>query len=302
MNSLPTAAPLTQGAAWIDGAIVPISEAKISVLDWGFLRSDATYDVIHCWKGRLFRLDDHLDRFYAGMDHLRMDCGLNREQLTEAILACTRATGLNDAYVEVICTRGQPQPGSRDPRSCRNQLMVFAIPFVYILKPGQPGLSVLISERQRISARSFDPRVKNYLWLDMVMGLYEAYDHGAESVILVDDRGNLCEGPGFNIFLVRGNRLSTPRAGVLEGITRKTVMELASNLGLPMMEADLAVNLALEADEVFATSTAGGIMPITRVNNRRVGNGEPGAITQQLITAYWELHVDQALSQPVQKS
>ena len=289
----------SQGAAWINGEIAPISEAKISVLDWGFLRSDATYDVIHCWKKRLFRLDDHLDRFYTGMDYLRMDCGLNREQLTEAVLACTRATGLEDAYVEVICTRGQPEPGSRDPRSCRNRLMVFAIPFVYILKPDQPGLSVLISDRQRISAKSFDPRVKNYLWLDMVMGLFEAYDYGAESVLLVDDRGNLCEGPGFNIFVVKGDSISTPQNGVLEGITRKTVMELATRNAMPVMQTDISVAAALAADEIFATSTAGGIMPVTQLNNRPVGHGEPGPVTRQLIEDYWELHFDDHYSLPI---
>ena len=283
---------MIQGAAWVEGEIVPISEAKISVLDWGFLRSDATYDVIHCWKHRLFRLDDHLDRFFAGMAHLRMDIGMSRQQVAEAVVACTQATGFEDAYVEIICTRGQPEPGSRDPRSCRNRFMVFAIPFVYILKPGQPGLSVIISDRQRISAKSFDPRVKNYLWLDMVMGLYEAYDQQAESVLLVDEQGNLCEGPGFNIFVVQGNTISTPQHGVLQGITRKTVMELASRAGMTVIETDISPAAAQSADEVFATSTAGGIMPVTRLNQLPVGNGEPGFITRELMDAYWELHFD----------
>ena len=281
-----------KGAAYINNQLVPIQDAKISILDWGFLRSDATYDVIHLWKNKLFRVDDHLDRFFNGMQRLHMDIGMTRQQVKQAMIDCVKASGLTDAYVEVICTRGLPEPGSRDPRTCKNQFMVFAIPFVYILKPGQKGLSVIISERVRISPRSFDPKVKNYLWLDMVMGLYEAYDQDAESVLLVDEQGNICEGPGFNVFIVKGNTLSTPQRGVLEGITRKTVMELAGRAGMSVLETDVQSADALAADEVFATSTAGGIMPVTQLNNLPVGNGEPGAITQQLIDAYWALHFD----------
>ena len=290
---------MIKGAAWIDGEIVPVSEAKISVLDWGFLRSDATYDVIHCWKRRLFRLDDHLDRFFAGMAHLRLDIGMSREQVASAVVDCTKASGLDDAYVEVICTRGQPQPGSRDPRTCRNRFMVFAIPFVYILKPEQPGLSVVISERQRISPKSFDPRVKNYLWLDMVMGLFEAYDQGAESALLVDEQGYLCEGPGFNIFVVKGNCISTPKSGVLEGITRKTVLELAEKAGFEVRKTNILPAEALDADEIFATSTAGGVMPVSQLNHQPLGQGAPGPVTLLIKQAYWDLHRDERYSKAI---
>ena len=280
------------GAAWLNGKTVPISEAKISILDWGFLRSDATYDVIHLWKNKLFRVDDHLDRFFNGMQRLHMDIGMSREQVKQAMIDCVKASNLTDAYVEVICTRGLPEPGSRDPRTCKNQFMVFAIPFVYLLKPEQQGLSVLISDRVRIPPSSFDPTIKNYLWLDMVMGLYDAYEQGAESTLLVDEEGNLCEGPGFNIFVVNGSTLMTPKRGVLEGITRKTVLELGHKAGLTVIETDIQPEIALSADEVFGTSTAGGIIPVTELNGAAVGQGEPGPITQQLTTAYWALHDD----------
>ena len=287
------------GAAWLNGKTVPISEAKISILDWGFLRSDATYDVIHLWKKKLFRVDDHLDRFFNGMQRLHMDIGMSREQVKQAMIDCVKASNLTDAYVEVICTRGLPEPGSRDPRTCKNQFMVFAIPFVYLLKPEQQGLSVLISDRVRIPPSSFDPKIKNYLWLDMVMGLYEAYDQNAESVLLVDEQGNLCEGPGFNIFVLKGNQLMTPKRGVLEGITRKTVLELGYLADLIVLEADIQPETALDADEVFATSTAGGLMPITRLNGQPVGDGEPGPVTQRLKEAYWALHDDPRYGLPV---
>ena len=179
------------GAAVVYGQLVPISQAKIPILDWGFLHSDATYDVVHLRKGKFLRLDDSMNRFFAAMKSLHMDIGMTPVQVKQAMTDCVKATGLEDAYVEIICTRGQPKPGSRDPRTCQNQFWVFAIPFVYILEPGKKGLSVMISQRQRIPTASLDPRIKNYHWLDLVLGLYEAYDRGAESVLLVDEQGHL---------------------------------------------------------------------------------------------------------------
>ncbi|MGX4675851.1 aminotransferase class IV [SAR92 clade bacterium H246] len=282
----------SQGSAWIEGQLVPIQDAKIPILDWGFLHSDATYDVAHVWQGKFFRVDDHIDRFFAGMARLNMHCGLSKAEVKQVMVDCVKATGLDNAYVEIICTRGQPAPGSRDPRTCENKFWAFAIPFVHILDPAKKGLSVVVSERQRIPAASIDPTIKNYHWLDLVMGLYEAYDRGAESVVLVDDAGNLCEGPGFNIFVVKGSSICTPHTGVLHGITRKTILELAQAQGFDVRTCDVSVAMAMEADELFATSTAGGPMPVIRLNGQPVADGEPGVVTQQLIAAYWALHDD----------
>ncbi|MCT2531900.1 aminotransferase class IV [SAR92 clade bacterium H231] len=281
---------LEKGVAFIGGQLVPISEAKIPILDWGFLHSDATYDVAHLWKGKFFRLEDHINRFFAGMKSLHMDIGMTRLQVKQAMIDCVKATGLEDAYVEIICTRGQPKPGSRDPRTCQNQFWVFAIPFVYILEPGKKGLSVIISQRQRIPVASLDPRIKNYHWLDLVLGLYEAYDRGAESVLLVDEQGYLCEGPGFNVFIVKGKSLLTPGSGVLQGITRQTILELAPTLGLQAEEGAITEAMAKGADEVFVTSTAGGVIPVICLNGEPVNEGEPGKVTQRLSEAYWGLH------------
>ena len=153
---------MRKGAAYINHQLVPIQDAKIPILDWGFLHSDATYDVAHVWQGKFFRIDDHIDRFFAGMDRLHMDCGLSKAEVKQVMVDCVVATGLQDAYVEIICTRGQPAPGSRDPRTCTNQFWAFAIPFVHILDPAKQGLSVIISQRQRIPAASVDPTIKNY--------------------------------------------------------------------------------------------------------------------------------------------
>ena len=287
---------LQKGAAWIDGVISPVADAKIPILDWGFLRSDATYDVAHVWKNKFFRIDDHIDRFFSGMKRLNMDVGMTRAEIKQAMIDCFKATGLEDSYVEIICTRGQPEPGSRDPRTCKNRFWVFAIPFVWILDPTKKGLSVIVSERQRIPGTSLDPTIKNYQWLDLVLGLYEAYDRQADSVLLVDGNGNLCEGPGFNVFVLESKTLMTPRSGVLQGITRRTVLEMAEQLGLQVKECDISTTMAEGADEIFVTSTAGGLMPVTELNGCPMSQGKPGDTTQQLIQRYWDLHDDSKYS------
>jgi branched-chain amino acid aminotransferase len=280
------------GAAFIEGKFVPVTEARVPITDWGFLHSDATYDVAHVWRGAFFRLEDHLDRFERGMAKLRMSLPYGRDEIREVLLECVRLSGLRDAYAEMICTRGVPPPGSRDPRECENRFYAFVVPFIWIADPRQQerGLNAVISNVQRIQPESVDPTVKNYHWLDLTAGLYEAYDRGGETVILVDRKGNIVEGPGFNVFVVKGSRLSTPWTGILEGITRKTVIELAAEHGIPIERRAVPSDEVRDADEIFVTSTAGGIMPVTKVDGRAVGHGRPGPVTLRLRKAYWKLH------------
>jgi branched-chain amino acid aminotransferase len=287
-------ADLSKGAAFINDQYVPVAEASLPVLDWGFLHSDATYDVAHVWQGRFFRIDDYLDRFQRSMESLRMSVPYSREQIREVMFELVRRSGLRDAYVEIICTRGMPAPGSRDPRSCTNRFMAFAIPFVWIAdeKLRAQGLNLLVSQHQRIAPESIDPRIKNYHWLDMVMGLFEAYDAGANSAVLVDAAGNLVEGPGFNIFARCGDRVITPARGVLEGVTRATVLELLAGENVQVSTELLPAATARAADEVFITSTAGGVMPVTQISGHKIGDGLPGALTTRLNQAYWKLHDD----------
>ncbi|MGD8975804.1 MAG: aminotransferase class IV, partial [Desulfobacterales bacterium] len=274
------------------GQQVPIAQAKISILDWGFLHSDATYDVAHVWKGKFFRLNDHIERFFSGMDKLHMSIPHNRSEVQSILVDCVRASGLRDAYVEMICTRGLPKPGSRDPRTCKNRFWAFAIPFIWIANPEKQtkGLHLIVSRWQRIPPESVDPTVKNYHWLDMLMGLFEAYDRGGETAVVVDSQGNLIEGPGFNVFAVKDCVITTPGRGVLEGITRRTAIELATKSGYKVMQGNLPADEARNADEVFATSTAGGILPITKIDDRTIGSGTPGPVTLELQEGYWVLH------------
>ncbi|MFT5220745.1 MAG: branched-chain amino acid aminotransferase [Planctomycetota bacterium] len=290
-----------RGAAFVGGEYVPISEAKISLLDWGFLHSDATYDVAHVWRGRFFRIDDYLDRFHASMAGLRMSIPYDREQIRAVMIELVKRSGLREAYVEIICTRGMPEPGSRDPRSCQNQFFAFAIPFIWIAPEPQRqnGLNLLISSQQRIAAESIDPKIKNYHWLDMVKALFDAYDNGLDSAVLVDGEGNLIEGPGFNIFARQGNRVVTPASGVLEGVTRKTVLELLAQEDLKVELDILPAAWVRQADEVFITSTAGGVIPVCKLDGVALGDGKPGELSLKLGQAYWDLHENNDYSQEI---
>ncbi|MBL8348954.1 MAG: aminotransferase class IV [Burkholderiaceae bacterium] len=297
-----------QGCAYIDGAFVAPEDAKISIFDWGFLHSDATYDVAHVWRGRFFRLDDHLDRFEASLAALRLVPGVDRARMREVMHECVRRAGLQDAYVEVLCTRGQPAPGSRDPRSCVNRFMAFAIPFVWIATPERQrqGIALIVGSPRRIPAASVDPRIKNYHWLDFVMGLYEAYERGAETVGLLDAEGHVTEGPGFNVFAVfrpgGRPRLVSADAGVLEGVSRLTVIELARAAGFELQLRPLPLAEFRQADEIFLTSTGGGVIAVASLDGVPVGGRAPGVfgpVTERLQRDYWALHDDPRYGEPL---
>ncbi|MDP6855525.1 MAG: aminotransferase class IV [Arenicellales bacterium] len=280
------------GAAFIDGAFVPMSEANISVLDWGFLRSDATYDVVHVWRNRFFRIDAHIDRFFDSMAGIRLECGYSREQVRAVLAECVRKSGLEAAFVEMICTRGISPDFSRDPREAINRFIAFAVPFSWILRPEdrEHGIHLAVSSIHRIPQDSVNPRVKNYHWLDLVMGLFEAFDRGAANVVLTDAADHVVEGPGFNIFAVINGSANTPASGVLHGITRRTAIELLAEAGITTLARPLAVSELINADEVFITSTAGGVISVTRIDERPVADGNMGPVTRQLTDLYWQAH------------
>jgi branched-chain amino acid aminotransferase len=144
-----------------------------------------------------------------------------------------------------------------------------------------------ISQIQRVPPETVDPTIKHYHWLDFEMGLFEAYDAGADTVILVDRDGNIAEGPGFNIFVVKDGCLATPATGVLDGITRRTAIELCSQAHIECVLTPIPPSRVYDADEVFLSSTAGGLIPATTVDDRRIGDGKPGPITNQLNASYW---------------
>jgi branched-chain amino acid aminotransferase len=282
------------GVAFMDGQYLPMDKAKVSVLDYGFLHSDATYDVVHVWDGAFFRLDDHLDRFSAGLDKLHMSVPYDRSEIKAILHNCVSLSGLRDAYVEIICTRGTSPTFSRDPRDAQNNLIAFAIPFGSIANADQMerGLHAAITDVMRIPPASIDPKIKNYHWLDLVQGLYQAYDKGSETAILLDYNGNIAEGPGFNIFAVMDGAVHTPQHGVLMGVTRQTIFDVCARLQIECSTSDISPAVLCAADEVFVTSTAGGVMPVSKIDNADIGTGSVGQMTLQIKDAYWALHKD----------
>ncbi len=281
---------MADGVVFIDGRFVLPHEAKISIFDAGFTRGDAVYDTVSAWKGLFFRLDDHVARFLRSCGGMRLACPHPPEEIKRILAECVHRAGLRDAYVQMIVTRGEfPSATRRDPRLCQNKFIGFALPYIWIVSPEQQeaGIDVVICQNRRTPTEAIDPRVKNFNWMDMQRGLFEALDRGGDTAVLCTPGGQLAEGPGFNLFIVKDGMVRTPRANVLEGITRQTVLELASGLGLPASQGDLSPEMLRQADEAFLSSTAGGLMPVTRVDGHPLGDGRPGSLTMRLRALYW---------------
>lgn len=297
-----TDAALADGAALIDGEVVPIAQASIPIIDTGFLRSDVTYDVIGVTQGSFFRLDAHLERFERSCRELRLKPPVDRVQIISLVDRLVAATGLREAYVEVICTRGMAEAGVRDPRRFANRFYAFVIPYVWLLsqQEADTGMDAVVARTVvRIPPASFDPTVKNFHWGDLTRGLYEAYDRGARYPILLDGSDKVTEGPGYNVFAVIDGRLVTPNVGVLLGVTRRTVLELAAEHGITSAVEPVPVDSLYTAAELFATSTAGGVMPITSLDGEPVGDGSVGPLTRRLRDLYWAAHSDPMYATPV---
>jgi len=283
---------LYKGAAWQGGQIIPIANAAVQVNDWGLTHSDIAYDVVPVWKGGFFRLEDYLDRFMASLTALRMQIGMDRAAIAHALTEMVAASGLRDSYVAMVAARGpNPVPGSRDPRDCDNHFYAWCVPYVHIVKPeiAEQGSSVWIAKSvRRIPHDSVNPKVKNYHWGDFTSGLFEAKDRDFETTMLLDHDGNVTEGPGFNVFAVFGNRVVTPDQGVLHGITRQTAMEMARARGMDVESRALPLEEFWQADEVFLSSSGGGVIPVARVDDRHFSNGAPGPVARQLRVDYFD--------------
>mgnify|MGYP002386149093 CR=1 FL=1 len=297
---LPATNAFEGGCAFADGNFCALADAKLSLFDWGFTRSDATYDVASVWKGAFFRLDTHIDRFFASLASMRLAIPYSREELRRILHGCVRGGGLKDAYVAMVCTRGVPPKGARDPRLAVNRFYAYALPFVWIAPPEKQaqGIDLHVSERVRIAPESVDPRVKNYHWIDLVQSLFDAYDRGRDTSCVVDAQGHIAEGPGFNVFMVKGGTVFTAERGVLEGVSRRTAIELCQRLAIPLRVQPLPATDFRQADEVFLTSTGGGILPVARLDGVPLPQF-PGPVSKRLQDAYWAMHEEPACRDPV---
>jgi branched-chain amino acid aminotransferase len=277
--------------AYVNGEYVPRDRARISIFDFGFLRGDAVFDTTSAWNGRIFKLDSHLQRLALSLRATRIACPLPLEELRGVIIETTRRSGLSNAYIQTIVTRGEPPPGVRDLTQCRPGVIVFAVPYVFILSPEQirDGGRAMIASTRAVPVQCLDPKIKSLSRLHFNLAVLEGKAAGADVSIMLDLDGRVAEGPGFNIFAVRGGALFSPPEGILMGITRQTVFELAAEHHIPAREVPLTAYDLYAADEVFLTSTAGGIMPLVEIDGRPIGDGKPGPVAQRVHGLYWAL-------------
>ena len=283
------------GGAFIIDHYCPLLEAAIPITDCGFMHADAVYDVVSVSRGAFFRLEQHQDRFARAREAIRVRSPYSREEEAEILHKIVALAGLRDAYVWWTVTRGAPPLGRAemvDPDRFESRFYAFACPFVFIADDEQRtrGLDLVVSrDRIRISPRAVDPKAKNFHWLDMQMALFEAGDRGAEAAVLPDEEGYLTEAAGSNIFVIADGVVRTPDAGCLEGITRQSVFELCSELGIPSKATRIHADELRDAQEVFLSTTAGSVMPVRTVDGQLVAGREgPGEISVALHNLYWE--------------
>ena len=290
------------GAAYIDGRFMPVGEATIPVTEWGYRRSDVTYDVVSVWDGAFFKLDDHMKRFRASMEWMRLTPRESDDDIRGILHELVRRTGLREAYVAMDCLRGSPPPNlRRHPSNARNYLLAYAVPYVWLMPRDviERGAHLIVSSIPRIPEVCVNPKAKNFNWGDMNRALFEAQDKGADNPIMLDFDGNVTEGPGFNVFSVTNGVVATPDRGVLEGITRLAVIELCAKLGMKCEIRPVPVDELRGADEVFISSTAGGVIGVTRLDDRILGNDRPGPQTEKLHDAYWRFRREGWCAEPI---
>jgi branched-chain amino acid aminotransferase len=279
------------GAAYVDGRFVPLDKATLPITDWGYRRSDVTYDVVSVWRGLFFRLDDHIARFRRSMNALRLSPAETDDDIRRILDRCVRLSGLREAYVAFDCVRGRPIVGKPyHPAHTRNYVIAFARPWVDLFSPEiqARGAHLIVAKAPRIPEESIDPTVKNFHWGDLTRALFEAHDADADGAVLVDRGGFVTEGPGYNIFSVTAGEVATPDRGALEGVTRKSVIELCAELDIRCSVRPVLVQELLQADEIFVTTTAGGPMPVSRINGRMMGNDRPGPLSSRLKATFWK--------------
>jgi branched-chain amino acid aminotransferase len=277
---------------YVNGRLVPKAEAVVSVFDHGLLYGDGVFEGIRAYNGRVFRLKEHLDRLYRSARAIVLDIGLAYGDMEKAVLDTLRANKLRDGYIRLVVTRGTGDLGL-DPKKCP-KATVFIIADKITLYPEEcytRGLEVNTVSTRRASPDVLNPNIKSLNYLNNILAKIEAGLSGVKEAIMLNQNGHVAECTGDNIFYIKGSRLITPptSAGALEGITRASVMELASDQGL-IVEEKLFTTFDLHtADEVFLTGTAAEVVPVVRIDARPIGDATPGPRTRALIQAFREL-------------
>ncbi len=277
---------------YVNGAFMPKEEARISVYDHGYLYGDGVFEGIRAYNGRIFRLDAHLERLYESAKYLMLEIPLSKAQMGEAILETVRRSGLRDAYIRPVISRGAGDLGL-DPRKCKVPTVVIIVDTIqlYPAEAYERGLRAITASTRKVRPDALSPQAKTLNYLNNIMARIEANRAGVDEAIMLTGDGYVCECSADNIFLVRSGEVWTPPAylGILKGITRGTVMELARAQGLPMLERVFTLHDIYTADECFLTGTGAEVGPVVDVDGRRIASGVPGPVARRLAAAFRDL-------------
>jgi len=278
---------------YINGDFVPRVEAKVSVFDRGFLYGDGVFEGIRTYDGRVFRLDQHLERLYRGAKAIRLEIPLTFEEMRDVVLETVRRSGLRGCYARLVVSRGSGDLGL-DPRNCHEGATVVVIVDSIALYPREvyeTGLEVITCVTRRNLPAALNPEIKSLNYLNNILAKIEVGEARAHEGLMLNHLGYVAEATGDNVFVCRGGKITTPpvNAGILEGITRQVVVELAAEMDLPLGEDNLTLYEVYTADECFLTGTAAEIVPVARVDGRTIGDGKPGPITKRLMTRFKEV-------------
>ncbi len=277
---------------YLDGKYVPKEEAVVSIFDHGLLYGDGVFEGIRAYHGRVFKLEAHLLRLYESAKSICLEIPVTIQEMEEIVLETLRRNDLRDAYIRLVVTRGVGDLGL-DPRKCAKATL-FCIASSIQLYPAelyQKGLEVVTVPTRRNNGDALSPRIKSLNYLNNILAKIEANLAGTLEAIMLNADGYVAEATGDNIFLIKNGVLITPPnyAGLLEGVTRNAVMELAWEQGMEVKEVLFTRHDIYIADEIFLTGTAAEIIPVVKVDGRTIGEGKPGPVTAKLTEVFHKL-------------
>jgi branched-chain amino acid aminotransferase len=270
---------------WINGKLFDKADAKISVFDHGLLYGDGIFEGIRIYGGKIFRFREHIERLYESARHIALEIPLNREQLMQAVQETVKTNAKQDGYIRLVVTRGAGNLGL-DPNKCSDPQVIIIVDdiMLYSAEFYDKGLSVITASLIRNHPNALNPRIKSLNYLNNILAKLEAVRAGCQEAIMLNHNGEVAECTGDNIFLVKHGLIRTPHlvAGLLEGVTRNAVIELAHAAKIIVQEMALTRHDVYSADECFLTGTAAEIAPVIQCDGRPIGNSKPGPITRQL--------------------
>ena len=277
---------------YIDGTLHDEAAAKISVFDHGLLYGDGVFEGIRFYNRRIFRCEEHIQRLYSSAKSILLNIPLTPEEMTAALQETCRANDLENGYIRLVITRG-PGPMGLSPYKCPKATVIIIACGIqlYTDEAYRTGLTMATCATRRPMHDILSPQVKSLNYLNNVMAKVEAIQAGAEEGIMLNERGLVAECTGDNVFIVRNGSITTPpiSAGALDGITRGVVFQIAEELGIPMQAGELSRHDIYTADECFLTGTAAEVIAAVKYDQRIIGDGTPGPVTQRVITRFREI-------------